>query len=192
MSKNIASDNMTVKRFLASYCKNAKRPLKKIASDKKKVLTELLSFAIFGGVQFMQTIIFNPAQFHLLSLVASSQGLTVEEYVSSTLSRLFKSLADLQGIKPAPQVTPEQVHAPGASGVSAPQLTRSARRAANRAAHAAAAAGAPTPEQAAELARQLAAAGTPAELADAAAAPIRLPGYDPTFTPDPENFGNIS
>ena len=49
----------------------------------------------------------------------------------------------------------------------------------------------PTPEQAAELARQLAAAGTPAELADAAAAPIRLPGYDPSFTPDPENFGNI-
>lgn len=49
----------------------------------------------------------------------------------------------------------------------------------------------PTPEQAAEFARQLAAAGTPAELADAAAAPIRLPGYDPTFTPDPENFGTI-
>ena len=49
----------------------------------------------------------------------------------------------------------------------------------------------PTPEQQAELARQLAAAGTPAELADAAAAPIRLPGYDPSFTPDPENFGNI-
>ena len=50
----------------------------------------------------------------------------------------------------------------------------------------------PTPEQQAELARQLAAAGTPAELADAAAAPIRLPGYDPSFTPDPENFGTIS
>lgn len=63
---------------------------------------------------------------------------------------------------------------------SATTTTRSARRADQ-----------PTPEQAAELARQLAAAGTPAELADAAAAPIRLPGYDPTFTPDPENFGTI-
>ena len=141
----------------------------------------------------METITFNPAQFHLLSLVASSQGLTVEEYVSSTLSRLFKSLADLQGIQPAPQVTPEQVTtAPSAPPQPPHKLTRSARRAANRAAHAAATSGAPTPEQAAELARQLAAAGTPAELADAAAAPIRLPGYDPSFTPDPENFGTIS
>lgn len=50
----------------------------------------------------------------------------------------------------------------------------------------------PTPEQAAELARQLAAASPPAGQADAAAAPIRLPGYDPTFTPDPENFGQLN
>ncbi len=140
----------------------------------------------------MQTIILNNTQFHLLSLVASSQGLTVEEYVSSTLSRLFKSLADLQGIQPAPQVTPEQVQAPGASGVSVPRLPRSARRAAKRAAHAAGqipAAAAPTPAQAEELRRQvgkyLTGPSTPKPHE------IQVEGYDPSFRPDPENFGTL-
>lgn len=137
----------------------------------------------------MKTITFNPAQFHLLSLVASAQGLTVEEYVSSTLSRLFKSLADLQGIQPAPQVTTEQVQAPGASGVSVPRLTRSARRAAKRAAGQIPAAAAPTPEQAEELRRQvgkyLTGPSTPKPHE------IQVEGYDPSFRPDPENFGTL-
>lgn len=135
----------------------------------------------------MQTIILNNTQFHLLSLVASAQGLTVEEYVSSTLNRLFRSLAELQGISPAPGVEPEQVHAPGASGVSAPRLTRAERRAERRAA--AAAAAAPTAEQAAELARQLAEHGGAEQGSDPLS--VRAPGYDPEFTPDPENFGAL-
>lgn len=74
---------------------------------------------------------------------------------------------------------------------SATATNRSVRRAANRAAHAAAAAAAaPTAEQAAELARQLAEhGGTAAVAADPLS--VRAPGYDPTFTPNPENFGQL-
>lgn len=68
------------------------------------------------------------------------------------------------------------------------RLTRAERRAARRAA--AAASAAPTAEQAAELARQLAEhGGTAAVAADPLT--VRAPGYDPTFTPDPENFGAL-
>ncbi|MBQ4594767.1 MAG: hypothetical protein IJA81_09050 [Akkermansia sp.] len=84
------------------------------------------------------------------------------------------------------------------SGWHTPSTPRSARRAANRAAHAAGqAAAAPTPEQAAEVARQLAEYGTPAPGEPAATLlhsdPLatRAPGYDPDFTPDPENFGTL-
>lgn len=136
----------------------------------------------------MQTIILNNTQFHLLSLVASAQGLTVEEYVSTTLNRLFRSLAELQGISPAPGVEPEQVHAPGAPPQPPHKLTRAERRAERRAA--AAAAAAPTAEQAAELARQLAEHGAPEQGRDPLA--TRTPGYDPEFTPDPENFGQLN
>lgn len=66
-----------------------------------------------------------------------------------------------------------------------PARTKSERRAA------AAAAAAPTAEQAAELARQLAEhGGTAAVAADPLA--VRTPGYDPEFTPDPENFGKLN
>ena len=69
-----------------------------------------------------------------------------------------------------------------------PARTKSERRAERRAA--AAAAAAPTAEQAAELARQLAEhGGTAAVAADPLS--VRAPGYDPEFTPDPENFGKL-
>lgn len=71
-----------------------------------------------------------------------------------------------------------------------PARTKSERRAERRAA-AAAAANTPTAEQAAELARQMAehgAAGTPT----ADPLTLRAPGYDPEFTPDPEDFGQLN
>ena len=56
---------------------------------------------------------------------------------------------------------------------------------------AAAAAAAPTAEQAAELARQLAEHGGPAAVA-ADPLSVRTPGYDPEFTPNPEDFGQLN
>lgn len=119
----------------------------------------------------MNVITFNPAQYHLLSLVASAQGLTVEEYVSATLNRLFRSLAELQGISPALRVEPGQVQAPAPAGGSAQTLTRAERRAANRSGSAAA----PTPEQAAELERQRALYSRPAPGRELEACKVRIP-----------------
>lgn len=48
----------------------------------------------------------------------------------------------------------------------------------------------PTPEQAAEFARQLAENSAPEQGRDPLA--TRAPGYDPTFTPNPENFGQLN
>lgn len=67
----------------------------------------------------METITFTPTQFHLLSLIASSMGLTVEEYIAENLTRLFKALADLKGITPAPLVVAEQVTVIPPAGITA-------------------------------------------------------------------------
>lgn len=67
----------------------------------------------------MQTITFKPTQFHLLSLIANSMGLTVEEYIAENLTRLFKALADLKGITPAPLVEAEQVTVIPPAGITA-------------------------------------------------------------------------
>ena len=49
---------------------------------------------------------------------------------------------------------------------------------------------APTAEQTAELARQLAEHGGAEQGSDPLS--VRAAGYDPAFTPDPEDFGNLS
>lgn len=67
----------------------------------------------------METITFTPTQFHLLSLIARSMGLTVEEYIAENLTRLFKALADLKGISPAPLVEAEQVTVIPPAGITA-------------------------------------------------------------------------
>lgn len=64
----------------------------------------------------IQTINITPTQYHILSIAARGNGQTVEEYTAATLTRLFKGLADLKGLRPvkvkAAQVTPHQPELP--------------------------------------------------------------------------------
>ncbi len=64
----------------------------------------------------IQTINITPTQYHILSIAARGNGQTVEEYTAATLTRLFKGLADLKGLRPvkvkAAQVTHHQPELP--------------------------------------------------------------------------------
>lgn len=123
----------------------------------------------------LNTLTTTPQLIGLAAAGAAALGLDLSE-------GLLQPLGKLSAIRTLPP-----------RGTSTP--TRAERRAANRAAHAAlqaaaASASAPTPEQAAELARQLAEhGGTAAVAADPLS--VRAPGYDPEFTPNPENFGQL-
>ena len=57
------------------------------------------------------TFTLTPTQYHILSIAARGHGQTVEEYTAETLTRLFKGLADLKGLRPV-KVTPAQVTQP--------------------------------------------------------------------------------
>ena len=57
----------------------------------------------------IKLITLSPSQFHILSLVAHSQGQTVEEFTSHLLSKLIRGLAELQA--PPRTETPESLAA---------------------------------------------------------------------------------
>ncbi len=73
----------------------------------------------------IQTINITPTQYHILSIAARGHGQTVEEYTAATLTRLFKGLADLKGLRPvevtSAQITPATTPAPEPPAAQVPQ-----------------------------------------------------------------------